>query len=1464
MHILHLSDLHFGTFQDADSAYSKLADDLLKLDCRFLDSLIISGDVTCKAYPSEYEAAKQFINKLQQEFQLQSDCIVIVPGNHDLSWERSRSAYTSGKIDTNGKPDENHVISNDNSKHVEILEKPEYKERFISFSKFHQAVTGKAYSLEYRFQYSLTHFSSHNLLILGLNSSWKLDHCYTDRASINEQALCAALDEIRLNSDRHKNDLKIAVWHHPIISSSEDRIKDLGFLERLVVDHKFRIGLHGHIHKAENNLFRPEYNPGGRPFNIIAAGTFGADQQHWKSGYPLQYNLLRLEENRLTVETRRREDLQGAWKPDARWEAESGKDPVPRYFIDLDIASFGEKHHNIFSINTENSQQKFGKSSEKSFFFGRDEELEKLEEAIQKVGCNLISITGMEGIGKTTLVAKLAEKIERKFNCFVVWKSLLGIRSAEDAIASLIKCFPNQVEVASPENLGESISRLLDYLRHNQCLIVLDDVETIFVRSEQQRRYRESFEGLKELFEKVLTEPRQGCLVLIGQDMPQEVKSYQDTKHSLFFSLPLPGLPTVMGRRIFSEIDGGFWVDKEDDENKAWNALIGYYGGNPVALKLVANQIKEKEDGNISRYLEKQSDIRQGTRVGPEVIRGLFNRCFSGLSLSEKEILYWLAIEFYPVSSLGLKANLITFESKKSLPGMLRGLEQQCLIEKFSPGEEDRFGLVGAFRSYIIEQLTNQVVDEINPEKIEEEIKILNSHALVKAEANDDIRNIQINLILNSTISKLTNIFGDSKSIKRELDKIILTLQKNSLKAPGYVAGNIINLLGQLDDDLSDRDFSNLHIQQAYFQGKKLYRSNFSNSSISESAFTETFSSINAIAFSPDGIFFAAGESKGNIRLWRMSDGKEIRRFQKEHTTQIWSVAFSPRSPILVSAGEDHNVRIWDVNTGQCLKVLEGHSKGVRSVNFSPNGQFLASGGDDHTIMLWDIESGQCRKKLEARTQIHSIVFSFDERKLAIGGEDGRVRLWDVEAGECRQVLRKKNSEPIYSVSFSHDDTLLAGGSEDGAIHLWNVETGECLEPLEDCKDRMGRVRTVTFSPVGNALASGSDDRGVRLWNIDTRNCELMAGGHTKQIRSITFSPDGKMLLSCSDDRAIKMWNVKSKKCRKTLQGYTNRFWGLDFSHDGKTLVSGSEDQIIRLWNVVEADHAYRLFYGHNDWVWSVAFSPDGKLIASSSEDGIIHLWNISIGQCIGTLKGHSNRVRFITFSPDSKVVASASNDRSVGLWDVETKQSIDFLDGHEHRVLSVAFSPSGQTLASAGKDGIIYLWNIKTRKKEDCLTGHDDQIHSLVFSPDGRILASAGFDRTLRIWDIETRQCRQILEGHTDQLLSVVFSPDGKILASGSHDRTARIWDAVTGECLQELKLHKGPVESVRFNSDGLLLASCSQDETIRLWNTKTWECSKTLRADRPYEGMNISGVVGLTDTEREALFSLGAVERR
>ncbi len=334
MHILHLSDLHFGTLDQANLWSSQLAEDLRnELEIPQLDALILSGDIANYSTPDEYNAAEHFLNKLRQQFSLTPEQIIIVPGNHDINWKQAKKAYRlERREEYDGELREGCYI--DRGDIIEIRDEQDYKQRFANFSHFYQVIKGEPYPPDYEQQGILHHLTEQNLLILGLNSAWQLDHHYKTRANIHPIALSNALDQINLNQKTYQNCLKIAVWHHPIHSTGEDRITDAAFLDRLAVA-GFRLFLHGHVHEAKTSNYRYDMNKDGRNLDQICAGTFGAPTKELVTGTPWQYNLLKFEGDKLTVRTRCRRRENGTWEADSIWRQGKGKGSVDFYTIKL-------------------------------------------------------------------------------------------------------------------------------------------------------------------------------------------------------------------------------------------------------------------------------------------------------------------------------------------------------------------------------------------------------------------------------------------------------------------------------------------------------------------------------------------------------------------------------------------------------------------------------------------------------------------------------------------------------------------------------------------------------------------------------------------------------------------------------------------------------------------------------------------------------------------------------------------------------------------------------------------------------------------------------------------------------------------------------------------------------------------------------------------------------------------------
>ncbi len=702
--------------------------------------------------------------------------------------------------------------------------------------------------------------------------------------------------------------------------------------------------------------------------------------------------------------------------------------------------------------------------------------------------------------------------------------------------------------------------------------------------------------------------------------------------------LQMTGLGAVEGQEILQAKGLSLFGSEE-----AGRELIARYTGNPLALKLVATTIQELFAGDIAEFL------REGTLAFDD-IRVVLEEQFNRLSELEQQVMYWLAINREPVSTQELGEDLVPRVSRVKLLEALNCLGKRSLIETTAAS----FTQQPVVMEYMTERLIEQVCEEIRSR----EIVLFNTHALLKAKGKDYIRETQNRLILQPIAQELIATLVCQSSLEAQLNQILAILREQFPLQPGYTGGNIINLLCQIQTDLSNYDFSYLNVWQAYLQGVNLHDVNFAHSDLAKSVFTKTFSRILSVAFSPDGKLLAVGDTNGEIRLWRVADGQGLLTCQG-HSSWVRSVAFSPDGQTIVSGSADQTIKFWKVSTGACLKTLQGHSNGVWSVAFSPDEQTIVSGSADQTIKFWKVSTGACLKTLQG------------------------------------------HSNGVRSVAFSLNGQTIASGSYDQTVKLWDVSTGQCFKTLQG---HSNWVRSVAFSPDGQTIASGSDDQTARLWDVSTGQCLNTLQGHSNWVWSVAFSPDGQTLASGSYDQTVKLWKVKTGQCLNTLQGHKNAVRSVVFSPDGQTLASGSDDQMVRLWGLWTGQYIKTL-QGHSNGVFSVAFSYDGQTIASGSGDQTVKLWEVTTGQCLKTLQGHSNGVLSVACSLDGRMLASGSDDQTIRLWEVSTGQCLNTLQGHNYGAWSVAFDSVyetlskgvEQTLVSGSYDQTVKLWEVTT-----------------------------------------------------------------------------------------------------------------------------------------------------------------------
>lgn len=1113
-----------------------------------------------------------------------------------------------------------------------------------------------------------------------------------------------------------------------------------------------------------------------------------------------------------------------------------------------------------------NIGQNWGEAVDVEGFRGRGKEISELEGWIVKRQCRLIAVLGLGGIGKTILAAKIVEQVSKDFE-YIIWRSLRNSPQLNDVLTDILKFLPddndNQIDFKLKDDDGnKKILHLIDALRKHRCLIILDNVESLFSSSKGKEhelvgKYQDGYQNYGDFFRKVGETSHSSCLLLTSREKPLEVAMLEGKKLPVKV-LQLTGLNLDDAKAILG--DKGFTdkICKEEDLRE----LVKLYSGNPLALKIVATTLYDLFNNDVAEFLKQ---IHQKTAVYGN-IQTLLEEQFNRLSELEKQLMYWFAINRDSVSLGYMKKDLIVQDNIRILEAV-ESLLRRSLIEKAVDAGVGRFSLQSVVADYVTKMLISQAAEEI---KRGRGFEVINEYPLIKARSLDYFRQRQERSILEPLKVELIEYFGSQKQLESHLKSLLERLRDEPLEKEGYAAGNIINLLRHLQINesqisLSEENFSDLTIWQAYFKDVRLQNTRFTNSYLKSSVFNDTMSGLVSVGFSHDGRYFATGAINGEVRLWQTDEIKllSIWKGYKGHTASGQGFAFSRNNKILASASNDYTIKLWNIDSGECFPTLNKHTDKVYSVAFNANDTTLASASEDRSIKIWNVETRECKKALRGHTgSVWSVCFHPNHiNVIASGSADGSIKRWNIDTQECEQTFKGHDGD-VYAVDFHPNGELLVSCGADKTIRLWELTTGECKATLEGHE---GKVYKVRFGPDGKIIASCSEDRTIKIWDTISGECKQTLSGHKRQVWDIGFHPSGRTLISGSDDQTARIWNIEDGTCWNIL-GYTPRgVSSLAFSPNSKILVSSQDDQI-HLWELENFE--YYSLQGHQGRICSVAFSSDSRTLASGSADRQIKLWDIkkfNDVKEIPPLKGHENWVWSVVFSPDGKTLASGGKDNTIHIWDVETRTCRRVILGYSHWVCAIAFNPKdSSTIACGNADSTVKLWNVDTGECIQTLEEHTDLVCSVAFSSDGKILATGSEDKTIKLWNPITGECLHTLRQHTQQVYSVAFSADGKMLASGSGDNTVKLWEVETGKLLHTFfNGHTLPIRCVAFSSNGKFLASGGEDEKIQLWDLKTYQSFKQFDSPRFYEGMKIRNIKGLTEPEKASLRALGAVEK-
>ncbi|MCX7023330.1 MAG: caspase family protein [Spirochaetes bacterium] len=562
------------------------------------------------------------------------------------------------------------------------------------------------------------------------------------------------------------------------------------------------------------------------------------------------------------------------------------------------------------------------------------------------------------------------------------------------------------------------------------------------------------------------------------------------------------------------------------------------------------------------------------------------------------------------------------------------------------------------------------------------------------------------------------------------------------------------------------------------------------------------------VRFSPDGASIAVAFS--NVHLVYGLDGSQrssIPGGGAIHGSTINDLAFSPDGLTVATASDDGRIKLWKPS-GELVRTIGDGSVPLTRIAWRTDGRFMLAGSGDGGISLFrsdgmvertwsDLRSGRKPAFGELGPSISALVAETGGDGFTAASEDGSYAIVDGPTGFA-VTGRIPGGMGIGAMTSLGDAMALGTFSSIGVM-----DRSGALALFPGARDAF---YAVAANPKYDLVALGGFEGRVVVRSMEGKLFKdivppaerLPVDPASRLVRDIVFHPGGYGFALLMD--------------KPLLMGIDGTFLG-DFQNGGAPGGAWSPDGV-RLFmpDSIGYVHVRDLKTGAWDmreppkrdgrYPGSVAIVQD-SLAAYAMPDGTILAG--PRGGPYAELRGLIDRFSYgidsLAFSPDGSRLAAMDDMGIVRIWDgafrsVATFQAFDLDSLGIEPALRRRAAPDGTVISVPALEAMEYwdrlafgkpLYFLKSRR--------------IAFSSDGRLLATGAWDGTVRVWDAADGRLVLGAKAHDREVTGLAFSARDSLLFSVDGGCDVSVMRVSTGD--RATLLSDGP-DWILYTDDG------------------------------------------------------------